>query len=237
MKICLFNFRIVVLFFVMASCAAINEHDAEMLGQPSQSVAMYSAQVQFAHEVCGIQVDDASESERFVTMSAQNGLSISHYVKNYPEFVIFLNEFTDKYRARWASLTQNEMDEFCQRYSADVEKFRTMRVIQNSIDFRSHFSPPTDEYVRKMENRAVVGGIVLGAISAGSAIEGVRETNRGNFTRAQNRFSTTSDVGQIISGASTMTEAKFCPAYRPFMNASAPPRDDVWKTYHSIQHC
>ena len=232
-----FSFSLAVLCSVVASCAAIIEHDAEMLGQPSQAVAMYSAQVQFAHEVCENHVDDQSKSERFVTMSAKNGLSISHYVKNYPEFAIFLSETTGKYQTKWAGMTQNEKAEFCERYDVDVEKFRTMRVIQNSIDFRSHFSPPTDEYVRKMENRAVVGGLILGAISAGSAIEGVRETNRGNFSRAQESFSITSDVGQIMSGASTMTEANFCPSYRPFVNASAPSSHPVWKIYHSIQQC
>lgn len=226
----------VVLFTALASCEAINEHDRGMLGQPSRAVAMYSAQVQFAHDACGSHVD-ASESARFVTMSARNGLSLAHYQRQYPEFTSFLNEASRKYKAGWESMMPAERDKFCQQYSSDVEGFRTIRVVQNSMDFQRYFSPSSDQFVRNAEQRAVAGGVILGAVAITSATGGIKDINSGNYNRSQQRFSTTSAAGELMASMATTFEANYCPSYRPFMDASAPAGHAIWRTHHSIQQC
>lgn len=225
-----------VLFAALASCGAIEEHDRGMLGQPSRAVAMYAAQVQFAHDVCEGHVN-ASESARFVTMSGRNGLSLTHYQRNFPEFVGYLNEASRKYGASWGNLTPVEREQFCQGYSSDVEGFRTLQVVQNSINFQRYFSPPSDEFLRSAEQRAVVGGSVLGAAALVSAAGGVSDVRSGNYTRAQQRFSRTSAAGEVMSNAATISEVNFCSFYQPFMGANAPIGAAVWRTYHSIQKC
>lgn len=217
----------------LASCGSIAERDRGMLGRPSPAVAMYAAQVQFAHDMCKSEgyLEDPVKSERFVTMSGNRGLSLSHYLKNYPDFVGYLEIASVKYQSSRARMSQAEKARFCSGYNNDISKNQSaIAIVQKSMDFQKYFSPPTDAFLESSQQ----GAVALAVLSVGASVAGIQQTNKGNFSASESL----NQVGGILADGLPGSEILIsCAAYTPFTNSDTPAGNQVWRSYNSIQDC
>lgn len=219
--------------FALSGCAAMEDSMRDTMGHPSPAVAMYAAQLQFAHATCAPRMPglDPDKSASFSTVSGERGLATAHYMQNYPEFRQGLAEALGKYRATYNGMPQYRRDAFCAAYASDVAgSGGTFRMTGRSDRFRTYFSPPTAE----AHERARKGAMVLGVLSLGATAAGVRQADRGNFDGAS---SLNQVGGQLADGIATPNASSACNSYRPFTQAAAPAGSGVWQQYHSIRSC
>ena len=208
-----------------------------MLGQPSPAVAMYAAQVQFAHDMCKSEdyLEDPVNSERFVTMSGNRGISLPHYLKNYPEFVRYLRIASVKYQSNGDKMSQTEKALFCSGYNSDIGRNQsTIVTIQNSMDFRKYFSPPSEAFLESRQESRQTGAIAIAVLSVGMTAAGIRQTDKGNFSGAERLYQVGGVLADGISGSEISVP---CASYPHFTYSDTLAGNQVWRSYSSIQDC
>lgn len=203
------------------------------LGSPTPALSLYAAQSEFAHEECGLA--PTKENERFYHWAIRGGLAVDEYRRKDEDFARIEKLLLQRYHQTWSQLSDGQKSNFCKSYSDDVSWAKDsgrMKILDVSIKFRSHFSPPSKERI----DRAKKANIFAAILSLGFTAAGVNQVNQHDFSTARQFNNYGGVFANLINDPGAVMQTP-CESYLPFLLANIRPEDLRFDTYYSIRDC
>lgn len=204
-----------------------------MIGNPTPALALYVAQVEFAHENCGLEA--TKQNERFYEWAVKRGLMLAEYRKKDGYFSQAEKIFLEGFQSGWIPLDEDGRKRFCSSYAEDVgwAKDRSRLGILNVSDrFRSHFAPLSQERI----DRARKASIFAGVLSLGFTAAGINQVNQHDFATARQFNNYGAAFAHLINDPSAISQTP-CESYLPFLLANVRPEEIAFDAYYSIRDC
>lgn len=207
--------------------------DNGIIGNPTPALALYVAQVEFAHKNCGLELN--KQNERFYEWAVKRGLMLNEYREKDQDFAQAEEVFINKFQESWVQLDEERRKSFCKAYTGDVDWARDrnrLRILNVSDRFRSHFAPLLQERI----DRAKRASIFAGVLSLGLTTAGINQASQHDFATASQFNTYGAAFAQLANDPSTVRQTP-CESYLPFLLANVRPEVIVFDTYYSIREC
>ena len=210
-----------------------SSRDNGIIGNPTPALALYVAQAEFAHKICGL--EPTKKNDRFYEWAIRRGLMLDEYRKKDEYFSRAESVFLERFQNGWPLLDPASKANFCRAYTDDVDwaKDRGRLGILNVSDrFRSHFAPLSQERI----DRARKASIFAGVLSLGFTAAGINQVNQHDFATASQFNNYGAAFAHLINDPSAISQTP-CESYLPFLLANVKPEEVTFGTYYSIKEC
>lgn len=214
----------------VAGCAGIEQHNKDLGGKPSPSVAMFAAQSDFAGEACPAVPASLKRREELNKKVFESTLMLYSYMDD-ATFAGSRAESTAKYRSSWPAMSASKKVAFCNEYYQEISTVTTSMASIDAAALKEYFSPPSQA---ALDRQATAGLLIAGASIAANA-GAVAQVDNSNFDGAARLNS----VGGSLSDALPSNSARpgYCPAYGHFTHYAAPAGAAPWTSYVSLRTC
>ena len=210
-----------------------SSRDNGIIGNPTPALALYVAQVEFAHKNCGL--ESTKQNDRFYEWAVRRGLMLDEYRKKDEYFSRAERVFFEEFQDGWLHQDQENRASFCKNYTDDVLWARDrgrLGILNVSDRFRSHFAPLSQARI----DRARKASIFAGVLSLGFTAAGINQVNQHDFATASQFNNYGAAFANLINDPSAISQTP-CESYLPFLLANIKPEEIAFDTYYSIKEC
>lgn len=207
--------------------------DNGIIGNPTPALALYVAQVEFAHKNC--ELAPTKQNSRFYEWAARRGLMLDEYRKKDEDFSRAESIFLERFHHGWLQQNEDQKAAFCNAYTEDVHWARDsgrLKILNASDRFRSHFAPLSQERI----DRARKASIFAGVLSLGFTAAGVNQASQHDFSTASQFNNYGAAFAYLVNDPSAVGQTP-CESYLPFLLANVRPEKINFDTYYSIREC
>ena len=207
--------------------------DNGIIGNPTPALALYVAQVEFAHQSCGL--EPTKQNNRFYEWAIRRGLMLDEYRRKDEDFSRAENVFLENFQESWLQQSEEKRAAFCSTYTDDVRwanDRNRLRILNVSDRFRAHFAPLSQERI----DRARKASIFAGVLSLGFTAAGVNQARQHDFSTASQFNNYGAAFAYLVNDPSAVSQTP-CESYLPFLLANVRPEKVNFDTYYSIKEC